>query len=41
VQSGSSKILKSMNRHYDGKYIKDLLEKTKNLKREDGIEVSI
>lgn len=41
VQSWSSKILKLMNRHYDWKYIKDLLEKTKKLKREDWVEVSI
>jgi len=41
VQSGSSNILKSMHRHYDWKYIKDLLEKTINLKRNDSVEVSI
>jgi tRNA A37 methylthiotransferase MiaB len=41
VQSGSSKILKSMKRHYDWEYIKNLLEKTKNLRRKDGVEVSI
>jgi tRNA A37 methylthiotransferase MiaB len=41
VQSGSNKILKSMNRHYDWEYIKDLLKQTKNLQRDDGIEVSI
>lgn len=41
VQSGSTKILKSMKRHYDGKYIRNLLEKTKNLKRDDKIEVSV
>ncbi len=41
VQSGSSKVLKAMRRHYDGKYMRDLLEKTKNLKREDGVEVSV
>lgn len=41
VQSWSSDILKSMHRHYDGKYMRDLLIKTKNLKREDGVEVSI
>ncbi|MDD3794176.1 MAG: radical SAM protein [Candidatus Gracilibacteria bacterium] len=41
VQSGSSSILKSMHRHYDGKYMKDLLTKTKNLKRKDGVEISI
>lgn len=31
----SSDILKSMHRHYDGKYMRDLFIKTKNLKRED------
>lgn len=41
VQSWSSEILKSMHRHYDWKYMRKMLEKTKNLKREDGIEVSI
>lgn len=41
VQSGSTKILKAMRRHYDWKYMRDLLEKTKNLKREDGVEVSV
>lgn len=41
VQSWSSNILKSMHRHYDWEYIKKLLEKTKILKREDNVEVSI
>lgn len=41
VQSGSTKILKAMRRHYTWEYMRDLLEKTKNLQREDGIEVSI
>ncbi|USN59463.1 MAG: radical SAM protein [Candidatus Peribacteria bacterium] len=41
VQSGSSAVLKSMARHYDGPYIKELLEKTKALKRADGIDVSL
>lgn len=41
VQSGSSNILKSMHRHYDGQYMRDLLTRTKNLKRNDGIEISI
>ncbi len=41
VQSGSSKILKSMHRHYDGEYMRKLLENTKNIKREDWVEVSI
>lgn len=41
VQSGSSKILKSMHRHYDWDYMKDMLKKTKNIKRNDWVEVSI
>lgn len=41
VQSGSTKILKAMWRHYDWKYIKELLEKTRNIKRKDNIEISI
>lgn len=41
VQSGSSKVLKDMRRHYDWEYMRKLLEKTKNLKREDWVEVSI
>ena len=41
VQSGSSSILKSMSRHYDGKYIKELLLKTRKIKREDNIKISI
>ena len=41
VQSGSSKVLKYMRRHYDWEYMRKLLEKTKNLEREDWVEVSI
>lgn len=41
VQSWSSNVLKAMHRHYDGKYMRDLLEKTKNIKRDDNVEVSI
>lgn len=41
VQSWSTNILKSMHRHYDWKYMRELLEKTKNIQREDWIEVSI
>lgn len=41
VQSWSSKILKSMHRHYDWEYMRNLLEKTKNIKRDDWVEVSI
>ena len=41
VQSGSSKVLKDMRRHYDWEYMRKLLEKTKNLEREDWVEISI
>jgi len=41
VQSGSSDVLKSMSRHYDGKYMKDLLLKTKEIKRDDNVTISI
>jgi len=41
VQSWSSEVLKNMARHYDWEYIKNLLLKTKNIKRDDNIEVSI
>jgi len=41
VQSGSSKILKSMARHYDWEYIKNLLIKCKNIKREDWVDISL
>jgi tRNA A37 methylthiotransferase MiaB len=41
VQSGSSKTLKSMHRHYNWDHMRMLLEKTKKIKREDWVEVSI
>ncbi len=41
IQSGSSPILKSMRRHYDGDYMKNLLKKTREIKREDWVSVSI
>ncbi|MGE4444392.1 MAG: MiaB/RimO family radical SAM methylthiotransferase [Candidatus Altimarinota bacterium] len=41
IQSGSSPVLKAMRRHYDGEYMRDLLQKTLNVKREDGVKVSI
>jgi len=41
IQSASTSILKAMLRHYDWKYIKNLLEKIRNIKREDGIDISI
>jgi len=41
VQSWSTKVLKKMNRHYSWGYLKTLLLKTKNIKREDWINISI
>ena len=41
IQSWSSNILKSMKRHYDGEYLRDLLQKTLNVKREDSVSISI
>jgi len=41
IQSWSSNILKSMKRHYDWDYIRDLLNKFHNIKREDWVSVSI
>jgi len=41
IQSGSSDVLKSMKRHYDGEYIREILEKIRNIKREDKVYVSI
>ncbi|MDD3645850.1 MAG: MiaB/RimO family radical SAM methylthiotransferase [Candidatus Gracilibacteria bacterium] len=41
IQSGSSSILKSMSRHYDGEYMRKLLEKFRNIKREDGVDISL
>ncbi|MBW7954193.1 MiaB/RimO family radical SAM methylthiotransferase [Candidatus Gracilibacteria bacterium] len=41
IQSGNSRILKLMRRHYDGDYMRDLLNKTLKIKREDLVSVSI
>ncbi len=41
VQSGSTDVLKSMSRHYNWKYMKDLLLKTRNIKRQDWVSISI
>ena len=41
VQSWSSNVLKSMSRHYDWEYIKTLLLKTRDLKRDDWVKISI
>ena len=41
AQSGSSDVLKVMKRHYDGPYIKDIMARTKALKRDDGVDISL
>ena len=41
VQSGSSNVLKSMSRHYNGEYMKKLLLKTRDIKRKDKVAISI
>lgn len=41
VQSGSTDVLKAMSRHYDWKYMKDLLLKTREIKRNDWVQISI
>lgn len=41
VQSGSSEVLKWMARHYDWKYMKNLLLKTREIKRDDNVKISI
>ncbi len=41
IQSGSTKILKAMNRHYDGDKVREVLEKLRAIKREDGIQLNI
>lgn len=41
IQSGSSPVLKAMKRHYDWEYMRDLLQKTLNVQREDWVKVSI
>ena len=41
IQSWNSRILKLMRRHYDGDYMRDLLDKTLKIKREDSVSISI
>jgi len=41
VQSWSTNVLKSMARHYDWEYMKNLLQKTRKLIREDEVDISI
>lgn len=41
IQSGSTNVLKSMSRHYNWEDLKELLEKTRNLKRDDWVKIGI
>ena len=41
IQSWSTNTLKAMKRHYSWEYMRDLLNKTLNIKREDWVSVSI
>lgn len=41
IQSGSSTILRSMNRHYDGDRVREVLRQIRTVKREDGVEINI
>lgn len=41
IQSGSSNILKSMNRHYDGVRLREVLTRFRKIERTDGVELNI
>ena len=41
IQSWSSRVLKSMARHYNADYMRKILEKLRNIKREDDVDISI
>ncbi len=41
IQSGSSSILQAMNRHYDGERVREVLQKLRNIQREDGVTLNI
>lgn len=41
VQSGSSPILKAMNRHYDGDFLRQVLSKLQSLKRDDSVLLNL
>ena len=41
VQSWSTNILKKMNRNYDWDYVKNIIIKTKSIKRDDELSISI
>ncbi len=41
IQSGSSNILRAMNRHYDGDKVREVLSKLRQIVREDGVSLNI
>ncbi len=41
VQSGSNNVLKNMKRHYSWDFMKNILLKLRNIKREDNVDISI
>jgi threonylcarbamoyladenosine tRNA methylthiotransferase MtaB len=41
IQSGSSKILNSMNRHYNGEQVREVLTKFRSLERDDGVMLNL
>lgn len=41
IQSWNTNVLKNMRRHYSWEYIRDLLDKIHNIKREDNVKISI
>lgn len=41
IQSGSSTILRAMNRHYDGEKLREVLTQLRQLQRDDGVFLNI
>lgn len=41
IQSGSSNILRLMNRHYSGNQVREVLSKLRSLRREDEVSLNI
>jgi tRNA A37 methylthiotransferase MiaB len=41
IQSGSDRILKAMNRHYDRAKLLQVLEDLRSLQRDDGVQINI
>lgn len=41
IQSGSTTILCSMNRHYDGDQVRQVLASLRSIEREDGVNLNI